>query len=553
MKKLGKWWQWALLVAFAAALTFGAIQAAQVGDHLQYLVPAPAQQASDSSSESGETKAPNQPIADQVQALSDSAEEWDTTTMLRWTVGGVIEKTTVSGGDGSSDARVELVGKYGFQVRPKLLHYGRLPYEEELKSGRKVAVLDEDLALKLFRVADPLGRTVTIGSEKYEVIGIARHSKHVGEYQEYTAYIPLNSIIASTTMVDALLVEAIPKPGTGASVSFKSIVTGWMTGGSVFDLGKEGMSATLWLRVLLFLIGMTVLLRFIAFMNGRVKRYGKRYRQRLQEKYAISLMPELSGVILLFIVGYAAAAGLAVVLMNYIIQPVYTFPEWIPTVLVEWEDITKAFWNVWQDTAVMRELRTPEILRLRWLALLVQGCSAGAGALLGIFYGRMRSSRQLVADSVNALYHQGATVSVIHTRKVIDMTDLGYVITLDGEIIPRRAKTVPMVRIINAEAILRQMPAGGRDGAFVLEVVDEQIPANNARWLITCQDGEKTVTEAHRDWDIQLPIAVLTRIVYGTQTFSDFLECNAGYDMRMRSPAMDGMFSHHLTLSGESK
>ena len=133
------------------------------------------------------------------------------------------------------------------------------------------------------------------------------------------------------------------------------------------------------------------------------------------------------------------------------------------------------------------------------------------------------------------------------------MTDLGYVITLDGEIIPRRAKTVPMVRIINAEAILRQMPAGKRDGAFVLEVVDEQIPANNARWLITCQDGEKTIVEANRDWDIQLPIAVLTRIVYGTQTFADFLECNAGYDMRMRSPAMDGMFGHHLTIDGGEK
>lgn len=554
MKKLGKWWQWALLAAFAAALVFGAVQAKQVGDHLQYLVPAPAQQTEDNSGEDENSKtAPNQPIADQVKALENAVGEWDTTTMLRWTIGGVIEKTSISGGDISSDTRVELVGKYGFQVRQKLLRYGRLPYEEELKSGRKVAVLDEDLALKLFRVADPLGRKVYINGESYEVIGIARHSKRVGEYQAYTAYIPLNSVIETSTTVDALLVEAIPKPGTGANVSFKSVVTGWQSGGSMFDLGKEGMSATLWLRVLLFLIGMTVLLRFIAFLNGRVKHYGKRYRQRLQEKYAISLMPELTGAVLLFILGYGVSAIFAALLMNYIIQPVYTFPEWIPTVLVEWKDIAKAFWNVWQDTAVMQELRTPEILRLRWLALLVQGCSAGAGVLLGILYGRMRSSRQLVADSVNALYHQGATVSVIHTRKVIDMTDLGYVITLDGEIIPRRAKTVPMVRIINAEAILRQMPAGKRDGAFVLEVVDEQIPANNARWLITCQDGEKTIVEAHRDWDIQLPIAVLTRIVYGTQTFADFLECNAGYDMRMRSPAMDGMFGHHLTIDGGEK
>ena len=196
MKKLGKWWQWALLAAFAAALVFGAVQAKQVGDHLQYLVPAPAQQTKDNSGEDGDSKtAPNQPIADQVKALENAAGEWDTTTMLRWTIGGVIEKTSISGGDISSDTRVELVGKYGFQVRPKLLRYGRLPYEEELKSGRKVAVLDEDLALKLFRVADPLGRKVFIGGESYEVIGIARHSKRVGEYQAYTAYIPLNSVI----------------------------------------------------------------------------------------------------------------------------------------------------------------------------------------------------------------------------------------------------------------------------------------------------------------------------------------------------------------------
>ena len=51
MKKLGKWWQWALLAAFAAALVFGAVQAKQVGDHLQYLVPAPAQQTEDNSGE----------------------------------------------------------------------------------------------------------------------------------------------------------------------------------------------------------------------------------------------------------------------------------------------------------------------------------------------------------------------------------------------------------------------------------------------------------------------------------------------------------------------
>ncbi len=551
MRRLFAWWQWALLAAFAAALTFGAIEAAQVGNHLQYMISAPAQQTASSSKEGTEFK-PNQPIAEWVTSLRGMTEEWDLTTMERWTIGGVIESTTVSGGSESKEARIELVGKYGFQVRQKLLRYGRLPYESEIESGAAVAVLDEDLALALFRVADPVGRTVFIGDTEYTVIGIARHSKHVGEYKEYSAYVPLNSMIASSNVIDALLVEAIPKKGTGASVSFQTVVSNWHTGGSVFDLGKEGMGATLWLRVLLFLTGVALLLKFIAFLNRRVGHYAKRYRQRLQEKYAVSLMPELIGVIALFVLGYGAAAGAGALLMTYIIEPVYTFTEWIPSVLVEWNDIAAAFWNVWQGGAAIKELRTMEILRLRWLALLVQGCSAGAGVLLGILCGRVRSSRSMVADSVNALYRQGTVVSTVETGKIIEMSDLGYVLCNAADA-SNHGEAVPMVRIINAEAVLKKLPGGRRDGAFVLEVVDEQIAANNRRWLITCQNGEKTVEEAKRDWDLQLPIAVLTRIVYGTQTFSDFLECNAGYDMRMRSPAMDGMFSHHLTLTGRTE
>ena len=94
MKKLGKWWQWALLAAFAAALVFGAVQAKQVGDHLQYLVPAPAQQTEDNSGEDENSKtAPNQPIADQVKALENAADEWDTTTMLRLSLIHISEPT----------------------------------------------------------------------------------------------------------------------------------------------------------------------------------------------------------------------------------------------------------------------------------------------------------------------------------------------------------------------------------------------------------------------------------------------------------------------------
>ena len=82
----------------------------------------------------------------------------------------------------------------------------------------------------------------------------------------------------------------------------------------------------------------------------------------------------------------AALAGLFVVL----IQPVFTFPEWVPAVLVEPKDIAAAFWNVWQDTATVMELRTPELLRARFYSRLM-GWACGFGALaLGCLWGGVR-------------------------------------------------------------------------------------------------------------------------------------------------------------------
>ena len=62
-------------------------------------------------------------------------------------------------------------------------------------------------------------------------------------------------------------------------------------------------------------------------------------------------------------------------------DPVFTFPEWVPAVLVEPADIQTAFWNVWQTPATVVEYRTPELLRLRFLRE-VMAWSCGAAALL---------------------------------------------------------------------------------------------------------------------------------------------------------------------------
>ena len=72
-----------------------------------------------------------------------------------------------------------------------------------------------------------------------------------------------------------------------------------------------------------------------------------------------------------------------------LVEPVYTFPEWVPAILVEPKDIQAAFWNVWQKPAAAAEWRTPELLRLRFYRELM-GWSAGAAALLtGSLWGRL--------------------------------------------------------------------------------------------------------------------------------------------------------------------
>ena len=542
MKKKASWWQNALLLALIAGLLFGAYQTEQVGNHLQYLIPAPAQAQPPSGEESAKDYKPNQPIAAAAERLQSISGEWDT-TMNRWAVGGVIERASLSCDAGNAEARVELMGKNGLLLHPLYLREGRLFYPEEIEKGERLIILDEQLALAMFRIAYPIDREVTLGGVSYRVIGVVRHQKQVGDLMDYSAYIPLNSVIAESITVDALQVEAEPKSGVGASVSFKSVAQQWQPGGSLYDLGKEGMAATLWLRVLLFVAGMTAVIRLIGWLNARVRGYVKRYRAQLQVRYAVRMLPELVGVILLFVLGYGAAAGLAALLMNHIIEPVYTFPEWIPAVLVEWADIADAFWKVWQLPAVITELRTPEILRLRWLTLLVQGCSAGAAVLLALRYARTRSTSDIIHDSLTGLYREGVTVSALRTAHPAAMAERGYVALGDGA-----AENVLMLRIVHVQRLLESLPAGRRDGSFVLEVTDPVIAQNNCRWHVTVKDGAKTIEETRRDWDLQIPVDMLTRAVYGGQSFADFLESSVGFDMKMHSPAMDGLFDGRQTV-----
>lgn len=518
------------LLAATVVLMYAVWQVEQVGDHLQYLVDAPALTAP-----ADERTEPGRAITDLQESLASAAADW-TQSMKAWTLGGVIQQTSLQADKQSAAGRMELLGENAFAAHPRYLLHGRLFYEDELKDGAHVILLDEQMALKLFAVADPIDRIVSFNDEEYRVVGVTRHAKGVGDYTEYGAYIPLNSVLDQTIQLDALMVESVPIPGSGAGVAFADVVKAWRPGGTVIDLGKESMAATLWLRVMLFAVGAALLFRLIRRLNSSVRKFIFHYKARLRTTYASRLLPWMIGRIGLYVLAYGFAGALAAWLMHYIIQPVYTFPEWIPTVLVEWDDIAAAFWNVWQAPAAVRELRTPELLRLRFFTLVLQACAAIAGAVCAMWFGISRSRRACVAESLRVLADGGAAASYLQTDQPDQYGEMGYVPCEGGAI-----------RVLNAKRALAMMPGSAREGAFILAVEDEWIPANNRTFQITCHPEGNAIEETNTAYDLLMPVQTLTELIYGDQQFESYMESHVDFDLRMRSPAMEGFFAHHLT------
>lgn len=358
MKKV-KWWTWLLLIAATAGLACSLLAVDAVGSHLQYIVE------------------PSGDAAEAAAELTGLAEEW-ASTQRAWTLGGFIQEATLKAETQSARGRVTLYGQNGLTLQPQTLLYGRLFTEDELQSGAPLALLDEQMAFALFREADVTGRSFNLGGQPFQVIGVVCHARQVGDATDCGAYIPLLCGIQP----DALIVEADPLPGVGAGVSFSGVCELWRSGGTFIDLHKEAVGATMWARALGFVIGTVALIKGIRWLNAGVRRAMTWHQRALQHKYATQLLPQSIGPVVLLVAEYALAAGCAALLLGFIIEPVYIFPECVPAVLVEWEDIQSTFWQVQQSAANFRELRTPELLRIRYFQTLINISSAVMAVVL---------------------------------------------------------------------------------------------------------------------------------------------------------------------------
>lgn len=369
------------MAVLAGALIWSAVQAGHIPSHFQRAL-LPTVTSTTSADGKAETDNGLRAARDTAAALNETLAG----ACERGTIYSVTQPCSATVEDGGS-VSTELVGiengYYG--IRNFTLYCGRLIYPDELTRAERVAMIDERLAVALFKYAEPLGRSVTVKGQSYEIIGILRSSRKAGDRQEHSMYVPYRALERGGHPVTTLVYEAVPVKGAGGWSGFEAAVKTFGERGTTISLVKEKMNATMPQRVLVCVLGFIIGAMLIRRVTFHVKHTALWYKEELKNTYASRLVWRALPRALALAVGYAACAAVLAGVFVWIIEPVYTFPEWVPAVLVEPEDISKAFWNVWQQQAEAVVIRTKEAARLGFLRELSFWCSL----ILGIEAARM--------------------------------------------------------------------------------------------------------------------------------------------------------------------
>lgn len=363
-KRRGKW-----LLVLGFALSLVALAALlRTPEAAQYVAAAPREQSEQDGEPSGGSA---------LQALSDHwmrKREELADALPRNTLYALCYGTDMAGDASTSrSGTLALVTQGFFDVRTKFLLEGRLPSEQELHDGARVAVLDEQLAFQLFPTTQPTQGRVLIGEAWYRVIGVVRHTRSPGEAEAFGAYIPLMG--AEGVRADLVMVEA----GTGglAGAARALLQAGQEVlgnDGDFYDLSKEVMRATMLLRVLTVLFAFYALKWILRGLNARTRRAVDGWREEIRTQYFRRMFPRVAGRCALLLLGYAAILTAGYGVLTLTIRPMYVFTEWIPDVIVEWSSISARAGELIAAAAKPVSIRTPQLTEIRfWGALLRWG------------------------------------------------------------------------------------------------------------------------------------------------------------------------------------
>ena len=300
--------------------------------------------------------------------------------MTAWGVVAYAPETPLAG-EGTGSALLK--GLWGAKLHPdSVLTEGRQLYLEEIEQGAVAAVIDERLAIELYRTGDSIGRSLTIGEEEFKVVGVTRNSRTTGDREASSVLVPLKAIDRAGIQTRMLSVVMMPRAGAGAYAALSKAMADWHSGGDFYSLSKEVYRARLPLRLMLCAFGamaVTVSLKLTYRASQSIIRGGKK---RLESRYAARMLPELSLRALAIFTMYAANAAAIALILQALLAPVYIFPEWVPANPVDPVKILDTFWHLRESETGLLSMRSPELLRLSFLRRLMSICCAGLFFLL---------------------------------------------------------------------------------------------------------------------------------------------------------------------------
>lgn len=380
-----------LLIALGAVFQLAALLAFHMNDALlEYAICAPDVQTVSSADGSSHAETGLEPL---IEARDDVFEQLGD-GLAALACGGIKSGSSVSGGGNTAGAALQAVDLCWLETCPRRIAEGRWMDTSELKSGARVAVLDADLAFKLFGSESALERTVRIIDADYRVIGTVHHRRSVGERDACNAYVPLSAVAAQGVQLDTLTMYALPLSQTGMDQSFTAAMRDAWGSGSFYNLRREAMGGMLLTRLLLCALGMALLWRLTIPLRGLARRFRGEIAEMRRHGYLRNyFLPSAARILALIL---CAAAWLAAVygVLCVAIEPVYTFTEWIPESLVELSALKAVFWSRAEAAAQLVRVVTPEAARSAFW-----GSAARLGAvltLLGLALGR---GRRAVSDS----------------------------------------------------------------------------------------------------------------------------------------------------------
>lgn len=285
------------------------------------------------------------------------------------TLTGTAPQVGVADGDGEGStqegAGLIAVGPNHFVVHPALPLVGRLLHEDEMEAGERVALIDEQLAIALFKMTDVVDRDIFLQGQAYRVVGVLRHQKYVEDQADRFVYVPMATVAKDASLpLQMLRVSAVPVENGGAMDVFGNEVQALKPGGTLYDLRRERIGATIWARFLACGVGFALLGMLITKFVQSIVNLQQQMKRKLENQYASRLLPYLIGHVLVRLIALAALAAIAAGMMTLLLKPIEVYPQYVPDILVEPESILKTFWELRRAESALIVLRTPQVNRL---------------------------------------------------------------------------------------------------------------------------------------------------------------------------------------------